>query len=47
MDLFADKAFFRSPLKSPLIMVFDPTLDNNKLDIKVSSSSLSLNMSRS
>jgi len=37
-DLFADKTFFKSPLKtqSPIIMLFDPELQNNKLDIKVS-----------
>ena len=34
-DLFTDKSFVRSPLKSPLIMLFDPELKNNKLEIKV------------
>ena len=37
LDLFTDKSFFRSPLKSPIIMLFDPELKGNKLDIKVSS----------
>lgn len=36
LDLFTEKSFFRSPLKSPIIMLFDPTLKNNKLSIKVS-----------
>ena len=36
LDLFTEKSFFRSPLKSPIIMLFDPKLNNNKLDIKVS-----------
>ena len=36
LDLFLDKSFFRSPLKSPIIMLFDPELKGNKLDIKVS-----------
>ena len=36
LDLFTDKSFFRSPLKSPIVMLFDPELQNNKLDIKVS-----------
>jgi len=38
LDLFTEKAFFRSPLKSPVIMLFDPELKNNKLEIKVSPS---------
>jgi len=36
LDLFTEKSFFRSPLKSPIIMLFDPELKNNKLEIKVS-----------
>jgi len=36
LDLFTEKSFFRSPLKSPIIMLYDPYLRNNKLDIKVS-----------
>jgi hypothetical protein len=36
LELFTEKSFFRSPLKSPIIMLFDPTLKSNKLDIKVS-----------
>jgi len=35
LDLFTEKSFFRSPLKSPIIMLFDPELKNNKLDIKI------------
>jgi hypothetical protein len=38
LDLFTEKSFFRSPLKSPIIMLFDPTLKNNRLSIKVSRS---------
>jgi len=36
LELFQEKTFFRSPLKSPIIMLFDPSLQNNKLEIKVS-----------
>lgn len=36
LDLFTEKSFFRSPLKSPIIMLFDPRLRNNRMDIKVS-----------
>lgn len=35
LELFTEKSFFRSPLKSPIIMLFDPTLKSNKLDIKI------------
>lgn len=42
LDLFSEKSFFRSPLKSPIIMLFDPSLNNNKLDIKVSAKLKSL-----
>jgi len=42
MDLFQDKTFFRSPLKtqSPIVMLFDPELQHNKLEIKVSNLTL-------
>jgi len=40
LNLFSEKSFFRSPLKSPLILLYDPELKNNKLDIKVSFSFL-------
>lgn len=36
IEQFNDKSFFRSPLKSPIVMLFDPSLQQNKLDIKVS-----------
>lgn len=35
MDMFEQKSFFRSPLKMPIFLLFDPTLQNNKLDVKV------------
>lgn len=35
MDLYANKRV-RSPLEKPIILTFDPELNNNKLDIKVS-----------
>ena len=34
-NLFKTKKV-RSPLQAPIIMLFDPELNNNKLDIKVS-----------
>lgn len=34
MDLYANKRV-RSPLEKPIILTFDPELNNNKLDIKV------------
>jgi len=43
LDLFTEKSFFRSPLKAPLVLLFDPTLRNNKLDIKVSKVGYSAN----
>jgi hypothetical protein len=38
LNLFVDKEkqFFRSPMKQPIFLLFDPELNNNKLDIKVS-----------
>lgn len=38
IECFQDKSFFRSPLKisTPLVMLFDPLLQKNKLEIKVS-----------
>ena len=38
-DLFMTQKV-RSPLQQPIIMLFDPELKNNKLDIKVSIRSL-------
>lgn len=37
LECFQDKTFFRSPLKtaSPIVMLFDPLLQKNKLEIKV------------
>lgn len=35
-ELFTSKRFFKSPLEYPIIMLFDPELKNDKLDIKVS-----------
>jgi len=34
MKLYAEKKV-RSPLERPIILTFDPELQNNKLDIKV------------
>jgi len=45
MELFNEKSFFRSPLKSPIILLFDPTLQHQRLSIKVSLSHSSLTIS--
>lgn len=44
LKIFDDKTIIKQTLKSPIFMLFDPTLQNNKLEIKVSSEILRLTL---